>query len=212
MRGGITLPPFTLGGYPYTDDLLALEAVSGPSSTPCPAQPLSQFPTVVQWKPYLSSHPDRRFASFLERGFSSGFRIGFNRISPLTSTRRNLSSVIDNPVAVDQYIAEEVAAGKLRCIPNQNPAIHTSPIGLIPKRNRPGKYRLIVDLSSPSGSSVNDGIDTDLCSLKYASVSQAAEMVARLGKGALMAKLDLRAAYRMIPVHQDDQYLLHCKK
>jgi len=42
-------------------------------------------------------------------------------------------------------------------------------IGIIPKKHRPGKWRLIVDLSSPEGGSVNDSINIskDTCSLSY---------------------------------------------
>ena len=100
---------------------------------------------------------------------------------------------------IDQYISEEIAAGKLRQItsPAEITAVHTSSIGIIPKPHQPGKFRLIVDLSSPQGHSVNDGIHPGLCSLQYASVDQAAAMVNQLGKGAFMAKLDLKSAYRM---------------
>lgn len=38
------------------------------------------------------------------------------------------------------------------------PQVHTSRIGVIPKKHQPGKFRLIVDLSSPRGKSVNDRI------------------------------------------------------
>lgn len=41
---------------------------------------------------------------------------------------------------------------------------------MIPKRHRQNKWRLIVDLSSPEGHSVNDGIDSTTCSLSYVSV------------------------------------------
>ena len=40
---------------------------------------------------------------------------------------------------------------------------------MIPK-SEPGKWRLIVDLSSPKGASVNDGISKELCSLSYVHV------------------------------------------
>ncbi len=43
--------------------------------------------------------------------------------------------------------------------------IHCSPFGVIPKRGRPGKWRLIVNLSAPKGNSVNDGISKELASL-----------------------------------------------
>ena len=51
-------------------------------------------------------------------------------------------------------------------------------------------------------------VDSNLCSLKYATVDQAAELMLRLGRGALMAKVDIDQAYRRIPVHPDDRWLL----
>ena len=53
---------------------------------------------------------------------------------------------------------------------------------------------MIVDLSAPKGHSINDGIRPELCSLEYATIDQAAELVRSCGKGALMAKLDLRSS------------------
>ena len=90
-----------------------------------------------------------------------------------------------------------------------NPSsIHTSPIGIIAKPHQPGKFRLIVDLSSPAGGSVNDGIPTELCSFVYATVEEAASLVKGHGKGAFMSKLDLMSACCMVPIHPQDQWLL----
>ena len=55
--------------------------------------------------------------------------------------------------------------------------------------------------------SVNDGIDPALCSLKYTLVEQVAEKVFELGPSAL-AKIDVKSAYRIVPVHPDDRPLL----
>ena len=66
-------------------------------------------------------------------------------------------------------------------------------------------WRLIVDLSSPEGQSINDGIDRSVCSIKYASIDDAVDIIRRLGTGALLAKLDLKEAYRVVPVHPDDR-------
>lgn len=68
--------------------------------------------------------------------------------------------------------------------------IIVSRFGVIPK-SQPGKFRLILDLSSPHGGSVNGGIDRAYCSTRYATVDEAAEKMATLGRGALMAKLTL---------------------
>ena len=85
--------------------------------------------------------------------------------------------------------------------------VHLNRLGAVPK-GTPGKCRLIVDLSYPCGRSVNDGIAGSMCSLSYVSVESAAQAVLLLGRGALLAKMDIRDAYRSVPVHPDDRWLL----
>ena len=79
---------------------------------------------------------------------------------------------------------------------------------MIPKKNQPGEWRLIVDLSSPANHSINDGISPELCSLNYVSVDIAAERILSIGKGTLMAKVDIKSAFRLILVHPADRHLL----
>ena len=81
------------------------------------------------------------------------------------------------------------------------PLLHVSSFGVIPKKGQPDKWRLIVYLSSPVGASVNDGIDRDDFTLYYVWVDQVVRMVSQFGKGALMAKFDVKAAYHNIAVH-----------
>ena len=64
---------------------------------------------------------------------------------------------------------------------------------------------------SRGGASVNDGINPDEFTLHYITVDQIIRLVSRLGKGALMAKFDVEAAYRNVPVHPSDRYLLGMK-
>ena len=83
-----------------------------------------------------------------------------------------------------------------------------SRFGVIEKLHQPGKYRLIVDLSHPEGHSVNDGIEPDLCTLKYTSVDAAVATVLSKRVGVKLTKFDIESAYRIIPVHPDDRSLL----
>lgn len=83
--------------------------------------------------------------------------------------------------------------------------LHTSSFGVIPKRHQQNKWRLILDLSSHS---VNDGIYSEWCSLSYVSVGDIAETILQLGQGTLIAKTDVKHAYRQIPVHPQDRPLL----
>ena len=70
-----------------------------------------------------------------------------------------------------------------------------------------GSTRLILDLSSPRGSSINDGIPKEPFSVKYAKFDDAVAMVA-LMPHAYMGKIDIRHAFRLCPVHPDDWPLL----
>ena len=161
-----------------------------------------------EWILDLSSHPDTSFASYILKGIQEGFRIGFDRHSDLESASSNLHC--DVPRKVTEYLRREVALHRMWKFPvGASPrGVHRSPLGLIPKKNKPGKWRLIVDLSSPEGSSINNGIDTDLSSLHYTSVDDLAALVVAEGKSSFIAKADIQEAYRMIPVHPDDQSLL----
>ena len=70
---------------------------------------------------------------------------------------------------------------------------------------------MICDLSSPHGSSVNDGISTQLCSLRYIRVENAVDIIRQLGPGTQLVKLDIKDAYRIVPVHPTDYHLLGVK-
>ena len=67
---------------------------------------------------------------------------------------------------------------------------------------------MIMDLSAPQGVSINDGTDSELSSLSYTSIDQLAALVVSEGKGSWLVKADIKEAYRMVPVHPEDQHLL----
>ena len=81
------------------------------------------------------------------------------------------------------------------------------PLRVIPKGHNTGKWRLITDQSFPLRQSVNNGVDPLLFSLSYTTVDHVAEAVVSLGIGALLAKVDIESAYRLIPVRPEDKPL-----
>ena len=162
------------------------------------------------WERALAAHPDREFAQYVCTGIRHGFRIGFDyHRARLIPVHRNMKSAMEHGEVVERYLGEEREAQRVLGPFKRSlfPEVHVSPFGVIPKAD-PGKWRLILDLSSPRGNSVNDGIAKELCSLSYVTVDDIATRVLKLGKGALVAKFDLKAAYRHIPVHPDDRRLL----
>lgn len=107
---------------------------------------------------------------------------------PQVSTRKSSRTII---------ITTEVLLGPF-IWGNEPLGMHISKFSVIPKGHTPGQWRLITDLSSPKGRSVNDGIAPALCSLHYITVDQIAAVAATLGHGALIAKLDVESAYRIV--------------
>ena len=66
-------------------------------------------------------------------------------------------------------------------------------------------------LSAPAGNSINDHISRDEFSLHYSSVDDAVKLLVSLGRGASMAKVDLKSAFRMVPVRKEDWQFLGMK-
>ena len=139
-----------------------------------------------------------------------GFRINYSGTTTQSSIK-NLKSANLHLSELKEKINKEVSlermVGPFDTQPLNNFKI--SPVGLIPKSD--GSWRLITHLSYPPGSSVNDGIDKNICSVTYTSFDEVSQMIFKLGKGALMAKRDIKSAFRLLPIHPNDFHLLGIK-
>jgi hypothetical protein len=158
----------------------------------------------------LQGHPNQLRVAYVLDGIRSGFRLGYSGKPRLRAAKQNKKSAKEHPAIIDEYLAHEVALGRVAgpFLHPPIPQLHVSSFGVIPKSSQPGKWRLIVDLSSPRGASVNDGIDGEEFSLQYIGVDDVIKMVSSCGDGALMAKFDVLAAYRNVAVHPADRALL----
>ena len=150
-----------------------------------------QLPTPVKLTsmlPFLNTYPARQDAHILIDGFTFGFRLGYS--GPRASSHsRNFVSVRENETLLQEKIDREVGLGRITG-PYTSPPLpnfRCSPIGLVPKQT-PGQYRLIHNLSSPIGHSVNDHIDPSLTAVSYSSFDDAVSLVSSAGPSALMAK------------------------
>ena len=166
--------------------------------------------SVSAWAEALVRHPDKAFARYICSGLQFGFRIGFSGCVRLRPATCNMPSAYEHPTIVSEYLSKERALGRMLGPFNSIaglPPLQLNRFGVIPKGHTQGKWRLITDLSYPSGHSVN-GIDPTLCSLSYSTVDEVAVLIAKLGCGALLAKVDIWSAYRLIPLHPHDRPLL----
>ena len=155
----------------------------------------------------LCCHRDRQKVDL--NGFRYGFRLGFHpEITTLKSAKANCPSAVQHPSVITEYLAKEVSLGRVFG-PTSVPAVDSLQInrfGVIPKKD--GGWRLILDLSFPFGHSVNDGINKEEFTLTYSKVPDAIALIIKAGRGALMGKVDVKSAYRIIPVHPLDRHLL----
>ena len=151
----------------------------------------------------LSGHLDSNFVQFLLHGFTFGFDIGF-RGELTRGQQRNLLSARNNPTAVSAAIQKELdrghTSGPFESLPFT--VLHCSPLGAVPKKD--GTHRIILDLSSPRGMAINEGISPEQFSVRYSSFDDAVDMVRSLGPGSYMAKLDIQHAFRLCPVRPED--------
>ena len=185
----------TDGSYAFNQNLLTLGSASAPSNSST-VKPLG-FLLERDWDPFLKTLLDPHFADFLRKEICDGFCLGVSPSATLVSSKANSPASM-----VDNYIKEEVKAGNL--VPSPCEGVHLSPIGFIPKKNRPGKFRLIVNLSFPTGNSINGAISPAHSSC-YITVHQVVEQIPQ---GSFLAKIDLKAAFRRVPVHSAHQHYL----
>ena len=161
---------------------------------------------VDTWSSNLLLHPNQLWVSSLLAGLQEGVRIGINPALLCRSARANMQSAVDHPAEVQQYLAEELKACNLAgpFTPSQVQEVIINRFGVIPKAHKPGRWRLIMDLSHPQGFSVNDGVSAADSSMVYSLVDDAAHIISSLSRNAIMAKTDISSAFRIIPVHPQD--------
>ena len=82
----------------------------------------------------------------------------------------------------------------------------SSPLSLVPKPGKPGKYRLIQDLSHPHSSShtvsINSHLNSDEFPCTWGTFRTVCTLIRNLPPGSQAAVRDIAEAYRIIPLHE----------
>lgn len=110
------------------------------------------------------------------------------------------------------YIQDEIEKGRM-CGPfsEEEPPcdlFQVNPCGLMEKKGtNPKTFRVISHLSAPFGLSVNDRIYRLEFVMKYENVNHAVRWINKYRKGCILSKVDIKNAYRILPVDSVDQDL-----
>jgi len=129
----------------------------------------------------------------------------------LGQTRRpNHASSFSHADVITDQIQNEISKGRIKEIADPPSNYFCSSISLAPEitKGTQAGWRVIFDLSSPEGHSVNDNILKEYGTIIYETLGDAIRLVAQAGKGAIMMKRDLKSAFRHVPINPCDYWLL----
>ena len=152
--------------------------------------------------------------SFLCEGFENGFRLNRNSEwstvefenghMPSAEVRQQLQAGIDSDIVAGFVLQRPAgAADKWQC----------SPIFMVPKTvlgEPTGAYRRVNDFSkeNPTCPSVNATIPDELGAISYVSTQDLQRFILDLHEAGhdeiVLGKIDLKNAYRLMPIHEDD--------
>lgn len=144
----------------------------------------------------------------IERGVDIGFvgdrnKNRFGRNSQKAERDPKISAMVDAIIAED--VADDKKAGPFTEQPFEFMAV--SPIGTVPKGEG---ARVVHNLSHPfGGDSVNAGIAPE--DLSMGNFQQACDAIVKLGRKCWLVKMDVKAAFKQVPVRPEDRPLLGLK-
>ena len=171
----------------------------------------SQLPTPVKYEVIArisSGYPNETERQELIQGFQFGFKLRYQGPRhPVIC--KNQKSFLARPAVGMEKVFKEIQAGRVAG-PFKHPPfpdLHCSPLGLVPKA-QPNQFRLIHNLSSPLGNSINHFIPSYESKVQFAKFDDAIKIAKKLGVGTLIAKTDIQSAFRLLPIHPSDYPLL----
>jgi len=174
-----------------------------------PGLPKAYSPLIREaWDSFLADYPDHEFVSGLLNIIDVGASIGHSG-PPISQSCKNLRSAIDHPDIISKEINSLLSEGRIHgpFVEPPLPNFRCSPLGTATHKRDP-KRRVFNHYSWPDASSVNSQTADQEGSIQYDPFTSAAAALKESGRGSLLAKLDLKDAYRHIPVRSTDWNLL----
>ena len=171
--------------------------------------PVNSQLNVEAWNINLSNYWDQ-----LLQLIEFGFPLDFNRNCPLNHEPGNHKSATKFPKDIEAYLEEELKYDAILSPFNSHPiASGHCPRFMSRKKPNSDRRRVIIDLIWPLGASANSGIDktsylNSAFSLTFPTVDDITTELTRLGRGALLYKVDVSRAFRQVKVDPGDYDLL----
>ena len=119
----------------------------------------------------------------------------------------NLPSTSAYPEMIDKYLKKECSSGRMAGPFPQPPfqPFHCSGLGVVQKQD--STWWVMTHLSAPDSLKIFD-IDQESITLSYTTVDDTVGIYQQLKRGSLLAKIDLKKAFKQCPIRQEDWHLL----
>ena len=168
--------------------------------------PIKSDLNIEAWRRQLYDYKDQVLLQYLEYGFP----LSIKESKSLTEQSIiNHSSATQHHQAVSSYLAKESHFGAIvgPILKVQDYAIHCSPLLTRPKDV--DRHRVILDLSYPKGSSLNDQVDKNSFDasafiLKLPSIDDIVKEIRKYGDDATLSKIDVARAFCNLRVDPAD--------
>ena len=173
-----------------------------------PATPLD----AEQWESALRSsclyvkYP--RIPMSIRRGADAGFPPITRSFTPLNnSSTEELSDAFDDIIQSEYVKGRYLGPFTQKELELELGPFQSSPLSLVPKAGKPGKYRLIQNLSHPHSNrpvaSINSHLNSDDFPCTWGTFHTVCTLVRSLPPRAQAAVRDIAEAYRIVPLHPD---------
>ena len=170
-------------------------------------QSFIQSPKIIakNFQKGLVDYPDSSVAREVINAVSFGFRVYFHGdVGKLPKKKYNHPVDEVGKLAITEDLTKELRLGHI--VPTNTVPHFVCPLGVVPKDVT--KWRVIRDASHGKENSLNAGIPEFAKVVSYPTFREVCLLVAKSGKNGYLFKIDLKSAYRQLPIHKDDWLLL----
>jgi hypothetical protein len=139
------------------------------------------------------------------RDLQFGADIGCAAEFRVPTRSKNAASALEYPRQVTDAVASWIKKGfAMGPVREEDLPAEAKVSGIMCRPKPDGGVRIILNLSSPAGLSVNDGIDSAEFPAKMSSTGKWLEVLEKAGRRFLMLKMDWSDAYKHIRVREED--------
>jgi len=180
-------------------------AVSRRRSKPQTPLVADQWENHLRHTQLLPKYPN--IPEFIRRGAHAGIpQISRSFTPPNKSSTESLSDTFNDIIQSEFNKGRYLGPFSQEELEREIGPFQSSPLSLVPKAGKPGKYRLIQNLSHPHTNqpvrSINSLLNSDDFPCTWGTFNTVCTLVRNLPSGSQAATRDIAEAYRIIPLHE----------